>query len=287
MTKGKFNLLKRMIPCIKTTNEDRERGIYHIKSWFGGKLCKVIGIKNALQVKELTVSGKINLTDFYFILHMDNLEILNLKDATYIGKKQNATKLNQLRRSLVKNKRHLREIWFPDSMRFVPDGLFQDCTTLKYVVLPTHIRTIGDHAFYNCGIEKVVIPASVASVGANAFDNCQNLEKVQVKDSKRLLMWKGTQFNNCPSLQEIYLGRNSIFEYALSMNATLGRLVLGKHINNLNFDIQHVIDMVCLMKKPPHKSQRLSAENVLVEKNFNLFWLHPQWNLENLCRKSC
>lgn len=288
MIKNNFkNLLKKVLPHIHKTKENKEKGIYHIRTWFGGQLYKIIGIKNALNVKELTVSGKINMSDFYFILHMDNLEKLNLKDATYLDKTQNETKINQLRRGLVKHKKHLTEIWFPNSMKYVPDGLFQDCRELKRIVLPTCIRSIGNHAFYNSGIKELVIPTSVDSIGPHAFDNCPDLEKVRVEDSKKLLMWEGAQFNNCPSLQEIYLGRNSLFEYALSMNKTLRKLVLGKTVNNLNFDIQHVITMICKMKKPPHISNHISVEKILVEKNFHLFWLHPLWNQENLCQESC
>lgn len=288
MIKVNFKLLfQKIVPHINSIKADKEKGIYHINTCIGGKLYKVIGIKNVLQVKELTVSGKINITDFYFILRMDNLEILNLKDATYIVKKQNETKLNQLRRNLVKYKRNLKEVWFPNSMKMVPSGLFQDCKVLQRIVLPNCIKTIGNYAFYNSGIKEIVIPSSVDSIGTHAFDNCPYLEKVRVEDSKKLLMWKGTQFDNCPSLQEIYLGRNSKFEYALTVNTTLDRLVLGKTVNNLNFEIQHIINMVCLMKKPPHKSLHVSAENVLVKNNFNKYWLHPQWQEENLCRKSC
>lgn len=289
MIKSNINLLKKIIPYIpvKRDREDREKGFYHIRTWFGGKLYKIIGIKNALQVKELTVTGNINLSDFYFILQLDNLEILNLKDAIYLGSKQDETKLNQLRRNLVKHKEHLKEIWFPSSMKYVPEGLFHDCMELRRIVLPTCIKSIGNHAFYNSGIKEITIPTSVDSIGTNAFDNCPYLEKVRVEDSKKLLMWEGAQFKNSPSLQEIYLGRNSLFEYALSMNKTLSKLVLGKTVNNLNFDIQHVITMICQMEKPPHISNHISVEKVLVEKNFHLFWLHPLWNQENLCQKSC
>ena len=215
---------------------------------------------------------------------MDNLEILNLKNASYSNKKQNEIKINHLRRKLLKDKKHLKEIWFPNSMKSVSEDLFRECINLKHVVLSNNIKVIKNHAFYNSGITELIIPASVVSIEPHAFDNCPYLEKVWVEDSDKLLIWKGTQFKNCPSLHEIYLGRNSKFEYALTINATIDKLILGKNINNLNFDIHEIKELVCLMKKPPYMSHPITAENVLIQKNFDQFWLHPQWSQKQLIK---
>ena len=50
-------------------------------------------------------------------------------------------------------------------------GAFSGCTSLKYIQLPTdnYLRTIGDEAFYNTGIEIIIIPESVTSIGRAAF----------------------------------------------------------------------------------------------------------------------
>lgn len=287
MIKRYLNSLNNIIRAIGKPSKRQHKGIYHIRTWRGGKLYKIIGIQNVLQVKELTVVGKINMTDLYFILHMDNLEILNLKNATYTNAKQNKEKINQLRRNLVSNKKHLKEVWFPASMKSVPNGLFQDCMNLEHVILPPYIKTIGNYAFCNSGIKEITIPSSVISIESHAFDNCPYLEKIKIEDSNKLLTWKGIQFNNCPSLQEIYLGRNSRFEYALTINTSLNQLILGEYITHLNFDIYEIKNIVCLMKKPPHICNHITAENILVQKNFDQFWLHPQWNQKQLIPMHC
>lgn len=87
MVKNYFSLLKRMVSSIRNTKRNEAKGIYHIKTWKGGRLIKAIGINKVMQVKELKVTGKIDVTDLYFIQHMDNLEVLNLKDAIYLRKK--------------------------------------------------------------------------------------------------------------------------------------------------------------------------------------------------------
>lgn len=282
MVKRYFNLLKNIICSIGITKRSKTNGVYDIRTLQGGRLHKIIGINNVMQVKKLSVTGKINVTDLYFILHMDNLEILDLKNAIYLRKEQNEAEKNRLRRDLVKKKKHLKEISFPSSMKSVPSGLFRNCMELEHVILPNSVKTICSHAFSNSGIREVSIPTSVNTIKPCAFDNCKNLERVKIEDSKNLLKWKGEHFKNCPSLREIYLGRNSPFEYTLITGAPLNKLVLGKDINNLNFDIHNTNELVCLMKHPPHLPNTIAAQNIYIKHNFELYWLHPEWNKRNL-----
>lgn len=285
MVKIYFCLLKNIVLSIGITKRKYTNGVYKIRAVKGGRLHKIIGIENVSQVKELTVTGKINVTDLYFILHMDNLEILNLKNVIYPKRqRKNEMEKSRLRREMLRNKKHLKEIWFPNSLESVPSELFKDCIELERVILPKSVKTICSHAFSNSGIKEVVIPTSVESVEAFAFNNYKNLKRIKVEDSKKLLKWKGEQFRNCPCLQEIYLGRNSAIEYTLITDAFIDRLVLGKNINRINFDILNTKDLVCLMKKPPRLPNYISAENVYVKQNFEHYWLHPEWNKRKLIK---
>lgn len=284
MVKSYFYLLANIIRSVGGIKKDRTKGIYRITTWKGGQVHKIIGIANALKVKELTVAGKINITDLYFIQHMDNLEILNLQNAIYLRRKKNEAARNRLRRNLVRKKKHLKEIWFPRSMRSVPPEMFKNCTELEHVILPDSVKIICSHAFSHSGIREVTIPASVRSVEPNAFDNCLRLEKIRVADSRHEIRWKGEQFRHCPALHEIYLGRNSMFEYALTTDADIHRLVVGKRVSNLNFDVRHTRDLVCLMKQPPHLGATVKAENFYVKRNFEHYWLHPEWNKKNITK---
>lgn len=285
MVKTYFCLLKNIVHSIGITKGNYTNGVYNIRTVKGGRLHKIIGIEHALQVKELTVTGKINVMDLYFILHMDNLEVLNLRNAIY-PKRQRKDEMekSRLRREMLRNKKHLKEIWFPNSLKSVPCELFKDCIALEHVILPKSVKTICSHAFSNSGIKELVIPASVEAVEASAFDNCRNLKQIKVEDSEKLLKWKGEQFRYCPNLQEIYLGRNSAIEYALITDAPVNRLVLGENIHNMNFDIINTKNLICLMKHPPRLPNYISAENVYVKQNFEHYWLHPEWNKRKLIK---
>jgi len=60
--------------------------------------------------------------------------------------------------------------------------VFQSCTQLTTVNIPTNVTTIGDYLFYGCtGLTSAVIPASVTSI-ANTFYGCYALSSLTLLD---------------------------------------------------------------------------------------------------------
>lgn len=49
---------------------------------------------------------------------------------------------------------------------------FHDCSNLKKIVLPPHLQSIEDHAFYYCGIDSIVLPASVTNITDAGMYGC-------------------------------------------------------------------------------------------------------------------
>ena len=49
---------------------------------------------------------------------------------------------------------------------------FYNCTKLSSIVIPRNITSIGNYAFFNCGITSLVIPCNVTSIGRGAFLDC-------------------------------------------------------------------------------------------------------------------
>ena len=50
------------------------------------------------------------------------------------------------------------------------NGAFESMKTLKSVVLPDDITTIGDYAFYNCSaLQSVILPVNLQTIGTQAF----------------------------------------------------------------------------------------------------------------------
>ena len=76
-------------------------------------------------------------------------------------------------------------------------------TTIKSVIIPNGVTSIGDHAFYKCtGLTSVTIGNSVTSIGKGAFCNCRGLTSVTIPSSVTKI--GGSAFYGCP-IKEIFL----------------------------------------------------------------------------------
>ncbi|MBO6117079.1 MAG: leucine-rich repeat protein [Bacteroidales bacterium] len=70
-------------------------------------------------------------------------------------------------------------VYFPDTLEVIPAGFLAHTYSLKEVVFPKSLHTIGTGAFYASGIEKLVLPESVEQILGYAFRfayNCNYLE---------------------------------------------------------------------------------------------------------------
>ncbi len=57
-------------------------------------------------------------------------------------------------------------------------------TSLKYVVIPRTITSIGNNAFTGCdSLKSITIPSSVTSIGISAFSDCRSLTSVTIPSS--------------------------------------------------------------------------------------------------------
>lgn len=67
----------------------------------------------------------------------------------------------------------------PESVTYIKDSAFSDCTNITSVAIPNSIIYIGDFSFYNCvSLASIKIPDSVISIGDYAFDYCYSLKDV-------------------------------------------------------------------------------------------------------------
>jgi len=102
-------------------------------------------------------------------------------------------------------------------------GTFSGNTNLKTVVLPTHLREIGDDSFYKCtSLTDVNIPESVTYIGRYAFAYCEKLKSINIPENISVIN-TGT-FYLCKSLTTIILPKNltaikySAFQYCTSLS---------------------------------------------------------------------
>lgn len=74
---------------------------------------------------------------------------------------------------------------------------------MRYFEIPNSVKTIGEHAFYECPeLEEITLPNSVTSIGNTAFALCYKLKEVTLPNCLSKI---GTgAFNGCNALVSVY-----------------------------------------------------------------------------------
>lgn len=81
---------------------------------------------------------------------------------------------------------------------------FEANTTVKEVIIPGRVTSIGESAFYNCSsLTSVNIPSSVTSIGDWAFAYCSSLTSIEIPSSVTSI--GESTFQDCWNLTDIYI----------------------------------------------------------------------------------
>ena len=63
-------------------------------------------------------------------------------------------------------------------------GAFSDCTSLKYIEIPSNVTKIENHTFSKCvSLTSITIPNSVTEIGNEAFSECKSLTSITIPNS--------------------------------------------------------------------------------------------------------
>ena len=93
----------------------------------------------------------------------------------------------------------------PSGVTEIANGAFQN-SKMEQIVFPHTLLRIGEQAFFGCmNITSLTLPEGLISVSAYAFGGCESLVSVTVPDSVTSI---DAVFEQCPSLKEIYVGKN-------------------------------------------------------------------------------
>lgn len=112
---------------------------------------------------------------------------------------------------------------FPKGVKHIGANAFFNCRNMREVVLPDDLESMGDEAFYYCGIFRVnfpatlthlpincfaytaltdvVVPSTVRSMDGGVFSNCQSLVSAQLPDE--LPYVAPSTFFNCVNLEKV------------------------------------------------------------------------------------
>ncbi|MGN1052519.1 MAG: leucine-rich repeat domain-containing protein, partial [Candidatus Scatosoma sp.] len=103
--------------------------------------------------------------------------------------------------------------------------VFDGCTGLKEVQLPSGITEVGDSLFANCtSLTKVFIPNTVSLIGNMAFYKCTMLREVVFEEgniSNPLVIADGSEVGGPPSYYGVFVGCRSLREISFPERTTV------------------------------------------------------------------
>lgn len=175
-------------------------------------------------ITNLKIVGKINGTDLKFIREMagcdvngketdGKLSILDLSDAkiveggsAYYSDRDDGfiyTSNDKLGDYVFNGCSGLTSLTLPSSVTKIGCYALFNCIGLTSLTLPSSVTEIGEHAFLNCsGLTNFTIPSGVTSIGASAFFCCYGLISLTIPSSVTAI---GSQaFKHCSGLTSIY-----------------------------------------------------------------------------------
>ena len=141
-----------------------------------------------------------------------------------------------------------------DSVEVIPNN-FAKNARVKEVTIGKRVETINASAFYGCkSLKSLVIPNSVTSIGKNAFYESTALEQVTLGDGVTII--NNHAFYGCSSLGSIAIP-NSVTQvgmYAFSQCANLSRVLIGSSVSRISSNAFAGCDslkmVTCLVPEP-------------------------------------
>ncbi len=144
-------------------------------------------------------------------------------------------------------------VWIPEKIGgYIVTGIGSKCfekQSLKGVVIPETVTSIGNNAFQGCkNLASVTFKGapSTITVGNNAFQNCVKLKSINLPAAKRI---GSLAFDGCTSLEELILdmGTEEIGDYCFRNCTNLKSLHIPESVTVIGqgaFSGEHPEDMV-------------------------------------------
>ena len=119
----------------------------------------------------------------------------------------------------------LKSIILPETVKTIGDYAFDGCASLRSIYIPAfgNLTTIGKFAFQNCtSLIGIALPINCTSIGSGIFSGCTSFEDVRL--SPELTSIPSYAFYNCSALEDIAFSdkETSIGDFAFAGCTALG-----------------------------------------------------------------
>ena len=171
---------------VRILDLSNEKDAYFVEA---GRLSEIIPESKKYEITTLRLYGQINSSDVRYLRQMagvdgwsdteGKLAILDIANVSVVsggdgydtrscGWQQNST--NLFGNDAFSNCRSLVEIYLPEGLNRVSDGLLRECPNLRKVQLPASTSAIGGWTFYNTPqLKEINLPLEFNYIGDEAF----------------------------------------------------------------------------------------------------------------------
>ncbi len=183
---------------------------YNLTVSQAGDVLNQITVANINSVYSLKIKGDINGTDILTIRKMPNLQILDISEANivsggdYYYNNSYATSDNLVGDYFFYKMDLLRYVKLPSNVKSIGEYAFGSCTSLTTIAIPNSVTSIGSSAFYQCSmLTDLTIGESVTSIGSYAFYQCSMLTDLTIPD--KVISIEQDAFRDCTKLTEVII----------------------------------------------------------------------------------
>lgn len=142
---------------------------------------------SATTINGLTADSVVKVTEKQngFLYTLDNgyaviCKYVGAKTDLFIPETLDGYTVKRIDNSVFSGIGTIKSIVVPDTVTTIGSKTFYNCTALKSVALSKNLTTIGEKAFENCiALKSIKIPDSVTSIGANLFKGCTALAEIK------------------------------------------------------------------------------------------------------------
>ena len=162
----------------------------HIKYCYGCEYITIpkqsrINVGEGMEIKQLTIPHDANFSLTPTFNHFPVRYAYNLK---YLAIPKNYEKIIFDPSSDINGCTSLISVYIPQNITML-NRAFYECSSLKYIKIPSSIQEINGASFRRCAkLEKVIIPYGVTTIGANVtgartFQDCASLSYIEIPSS--------------------------------------------------------------------------------------------------------
>jgi len=172
-------------------------GFYYIQNEEECLLLKYKGTEENLEVPRLLNDKTVKLDNYAFA------ENESIKNITF----EEGFSLSKFPYGLFENCTSLVSVALPSDVTKIEEETFSGCTNLTTVSMPSGVTSIGRVAFNGCSsIQSFILPQNLETIGYWAFSGCSLLESIVIPDSVTYI-GDGT-FSECSDLKSVKLSEN-------------------------------------------------------------------------------